>query len=322
VPLQLCAALLLAAIAFLEPDAATPWLFAAVFLTNLVAATQDIATDGLAVELLSPTERGVGNGVQVAGYRVGMIVGGGALLIMCHKLGWKTTFLTSAALLLVATIPVCLFREEAGARAEQAAPPSGPAVIFDVFRRPGMLAWLGVLLTYKTGDALATGMLRPFLVDLGLEMDEIGWLLGSVGFGAGLVGALLGGWAVNRLGRRNSLVGFGGFQVVAVALYFFPAVGATSAWVLYGVCTLEHLAGGMATAALFTIMMDKCQRHNAATDYTVQASTVVIATGAAAAVSGFMAEAVGYPAHFLLASALSAAGLAFAWWVLGRPAAR
>ena len=47
---------------------------AALFLTNLFAATQDIATDGLAVELLDEGERGYGNGVQVAGYRVGMIL--------------------------------------------------------------------------------------------------------------------------------------------------------------------------------------------------------------------------------------------------------
>ena len=57
-------------------------LLGAVVLLNLLAATQDIATDGLAVDMLEPPERGLANGVQVAGYRVGMIVGGGALLIL------------------------------------------------------------------------------------------------------------------------------------------------------------------------------------------------------------------------------------------------
>jgi hypothetical protein len=51
-----------------------------VLLINLLAATQDVATDGLAVDLLTSAERGWGNGVQVAAYRVGMILGGGLML--------------------------------------------------------------------------------------------------------------------------------------------------------------------------------------------------------------------------------------------------
>jgi len=60
------------------------------------------------------------------------------------------------------------------------------------------------------------------------------------------------------------------------------------------VCGAEHLASGMATAALFTVMMHECRPEHAGTDYTVQASLVVVATGGAAAVSGFSAQALGY----------------------------
>ena len=78
---------------------------------------------------------------------------------------------------------------------------------------------------------------------------------------------------------------------------------------------------GMATAALFTIMMDKSDSDSAATDYTVQASAVVLATGGAAAVSGYMAEALGYPAHFLASSLLCALGVVLAGEVLAREGA-
>ena len=67
-------------------------MLVAVMLLNLIAATQDIATDGLAVALLAPAERGLANGVQVAGYRVGMIIGGGALLGVYDASGWTRTF--------------------------------------------------------------------------------------------------------------------------------------------------------------------------------------------------------------------------------------
>jgi predicted MFS family arabinose efflux permease len=78
---------------------------------------------------------------------------------------------------------------------------------------------------------------------------------------------------------------------------------------VFAVSVAEHLTTGMATVALFTAMMDRCRPGHEGTDYTVQASVVVIATGAASASSGFIAERLGYPLHFALAAALSLAVL-------------
>ena len=72
---------------------------------------------------------------------------------------------------------------------------------------------------------------------------------------------------------------------------------------------LEHFGVGTATAALFTAMMDWCDARSSATDYTVQASAVVIATGGAATLSGFVAENLGYSGHFLLSGVLSLAAV-------------
>jgi PAT family beta-lactamase induction signal transducer AmpG len=71
----------------------------------------------------------------------------------------------------------------------------------------------------------------------------------------------------------------------------------------------EHAGGGMATAALFTCMMDWCRRENAGADYTVQASTVVIASSTAAPLSGITAQHLGYVGHFALAFALGVVAL-------------
>jgi MFS transporter, PAT family, beta-lactamase induction signal transducer AmpG len=313
VPLQIGAAALLATIAWLDATShSLSLLLAAILLTNLLAATQDIATDGMAVEMLTPDERGLGNGVQVAGYRLGMIVGGGALLVSFHHFGWTATFTAAALVLLLATLPILLHDEPSRRSPKGSAPPSRPSLRAFV-ARPGMHAWLLVLLTYKLGEALATGMLRPFLVDLGLGLDDIGWLLGTAGFTAGLLGALFGGWAIRHVGRRRALLTFGALQVFAVGLYVVPALGRTTLIILYGVCTFEHFASGMATAALFTAMMDRCRTVSAATDYTVQASVVVLATGLASTTSGALAQSLGYTAHFVLATLASTLGLALAW---------
>jgi RhtX/FptX family siderophore transporter len=306
-PLQCLSAGLLLALALPEGGLDTRVLLAAVLGVNLLAATQDVATDGLAVDLLAPAERGWGNGVQVAAYRVGMILGGGVMLAVFDALGWRPTFLALGGLLLAATVPIALHRE----RPTPPPPPQSLGLGWWL-KRPGAAAWLTLLVVYKAGEALATGMLRTFLVDSGLTLTDIGWMLGGVGFTAGLVGALVGGGLVARLGRRRALLLFGFIQAGAVLLYALAARGPASITLLTLVCGVEHVASGMATAAVFTAMMDACRSEHAATDYTVQASVVVLATGASAAVSGFSAQALGYSGHFALSAALCVAGTLYA----------
>jgi MFS transporter, PAT family, beta-lactamase induction signal transducer AmpG len=309
VPLQLLTVVILAALALLGGVASMRVLMGAILLLNLLAATQDIATDGLAVELLAPTERGLANGLQVAGYRLGMIVGGGALLILHERLGDAGTFWTMAALTLVATLPVLRLREPS-----VAAEPSLRVELVHWLRRPGSLGILLLLVAYKFGDSFATSMLRPFLADSGLTLGDIGWLLGTVGFVAGLFGALVGGVLVNRVGRMRALLGFGSLQALTVFGYCYLASAELNRTVLYWLCGVEHFASGMATAALFTCMMDWCSEESSGSDYTVQASAVVIATGAAGAAAGFSADALGYVRHFGLATALAFGSL----WVTAR----
>ncbi len=300
VPLQLATAATLGALALLGGAASMPILLAAVLLSNLLAATQDVATDGLAVELLSSAERGLGNGLQVAGYRLGMIVGGGALLICYERLGSSGTFLSMAILIVLATLPILLWSERPAPIA-----PNERARVGHWLRRPGAWRLLGLLVAYKAGDSFATSMLRPFLVDHGLSLADVGWLLGTVGFVSGLCGALAGGALVNRLGRKRALLGFGTLQALTVAGYAWLASMPLRPALLYWLCAAEHFASGMATAALFTCMMDWCSDEASATDYTVQASGVVLATGAAAALSGVSAQQLGYLHHFVLASVLA-----------------
>jgi MFS family permease len=331
--LQAASALVAAGLALVPFGADLRPLFGAVVVANLFAATQDVATDALAIDLLGPEERGLGNGVQVAGYRLGMVVGGGALLAAFATLGWAGTFAAVCALLLVATVPLALLRapEATVARVVAAAPrggsgpteplaPPGDAVepgLRGVFRRPGVWGWLALVASFKAFEAFGAAMVRPFLVDRGFDLAAVGWALGTVGSVASLAGALGGGALVNRLGRRRSLLAFGLAQSACLGAFAVAAVAGASRPHLVALCGLEHLAGGMATAALFTAMMDACRPETAATDYTVQACANVAANGAASALSGFVAERAGYGVHFAVAAALGALAAAFAG--LARP---
>jgi PAT family beta-lactamase induction signal transducer AmpG len=215
---------------------------------------------------------------------------------------------------LATTVPITVHREPprpAPAGAAAGARRGALAAVGAALARPGMGRWLAVLATFKTGEWFANGMLRPFLTDAKLTVEDIGVMLGFVGFGAALLGAAVGGVATRGLGRRRALLAFGSLQAVAIAAIGVVALAerSPSEPVLYAVMSAEHFTSAMATTALFTAMMDFCRIDEAGTDYTLQASVVVIATGIASVLSGVSAEAIGYGPHFLAAAGLSLGGV-------------
>ena len=315
VPIQLVTVVLFVALAALELHESIPWLLGAVFAVNLLNATQDIATDGLAVDILEIDERGAGNGLQVGGYRVGMIAGGAGVLVLIETLGWTTGLMVCAALILAALAPLLWVREDHEEVETQAS--SGPS-----WRRlTGFFgqswAWVAVALValFKFGDSFAVGMLRPMLVDQAYTMGQIGWIVGGIGFTFGLLGALAGGVIGDRLPRARALLVAVVCQVAGVALYI-PLASAEPGLVQAGtLVAVEHFAGGVATVILFACMMDWTRPAHTGTDYTVLASVVVLSTGAAHAASGVSANYLGYEGHFILAAILTLLGGIAAIWL-------
>jgi MFS family permease len=105
IPLQL---LLAATLLGLASTLVTWQLALGVLFVNLCIATQDIAVDGYAVEILAPGERALGNSLQAGAYKVGMLVGGGVLPALTlgadAASGWRPTLVALAALTVPALI--------------------------------------------------------------------------------------------------------------------------------------------------------------------------------------------------------------------------
>lgn len=279
-------------------------------LLNTFIATQDIATDAMATENLAVSQRGMGNGIQVAGYRVGMIIAGGLLISLYGVLGWSWSLWLIAALMVAGTVPLWFFRPRPHVVDRQ---PLWPLWL-GFFRMQDAGVWLLLLAVYKFGDALGTPMIRPLLSDAGLKLEQLGILLGSVGFFAGLAGALAGGWLTGRMGRQTALAGF--LLLEALALLSYVGIDGMGSnphkdWLhLTAAVVIEHVAGGMGTAALFTVMMDRCREHCAGADYALQSCVVIISGMIAGGLSGISASQLGYNGHFMLSAALCVAAMA------------
>ena len=114
-PLQGLVVLCLAGLALLDPaelfSSQFVLLLGVLLVVNLAAATQDVATDGLTVRLLPERWRGLGNSLQVGGYKVGMLLSGSGLLLVADSLGWNLSLALLALILAALTLPIWRFDE-------------------------------------------------------------------------------------------------------------------------------------------------------------------------------------------------------------------
>jgi MFS family permease len=309
-PLQLAAVVGAAVLSTVDLAGALWLLLLALFLFNLVSATQDIATDGLAVNLLSPRERGIGNGIQVGGYRLGMILGGGLLLWIFARHGWATMFLGMAAMLALTVLPVLLLRTPAAPRARD--PGRGWGALAAGWwlrlRQPGVPAFIALICLYKFGNSMGSSLVGPYMHDIGMSKEQIALIKGTLGSAATLAGAAAGGWLAWRLGRRTALLGAGLLEAAALAIYAVAAFGPGDHVLVMLACIAEHLLGGMAVVALFTLMMDASDPAHASTDYTVLSCALVLGHGAAAIGGALVADHAGYATLFVTATLMSVAG--------------
>lgn len=315
-----CAMALL--LAMFELRLGSLWLFAAVFVFNLIAATQDVVTDGLAVRLLNAQERGLANGIQVGAYRLGMILGGGLLLWVFARSNWCVMFLCMTALLVLSTLPVLGWRD-APRPALRPVKPGGWHIGFGWWHRvmsPGMLPLIGLIFCYRFGDQLVSSLLIPFLSDQGLGKETIALMKGAVGSATSLVGALVGGWLSFRVGRRQALLVSGLAQAAGFGFYIAAAMGLGGVNLLWAATMVEGVVGTMASVALFALMMDASDPAHAGTDYTVLASVVVVVSSLGNLAGGVLGDLLGYAATFTVGTVLAAAGCVFlVWWLDRRP---
>ena len=171
-------------------------------------------------------------------------------------------------------------------------------------QRPGMGKWLLILGLFAAAHNLSFTMFRPLLVDQGFTLAEIGSLLGVAGTAMTMVGAVTAGVLVARWGRQRSLLAATDIAGLGTCSYFLPTFGLAQSPVLYGIVAVVFFALGMVGTTSLTIMMDKSRPEMAGTDYTLQTSFIGIGGILAAALSGILAQAIGYRGVFTLSGLL------------------
>jgi len=190
-PLQAGSVLTLAAMALVPFDVPNMGLLLGLIaLLSLFSATQDIAVDGLAAERLPSASLGRVNTFQVAGFMVGMLLGGPGTMLLFDHFSAPLVFTLLAAVVLLCSLPVLFWQEPA------AVPAADKASLRRFFKRrfSGRLTALVMLVTL--GGSTFFGLAKLILLDDGWSVSDVGVLAGvgqllTIIVGCGVAGLLL-----------------------------------------------------------------------------------------------------------------------------------
>ncbi|MFN4367472.1 MAG: MFS transporter [Acinetobacter sp.] len=309
IPLQWLSVAVLIGLSFLPIQALNQPMYLLLFfitllLMNGIGATQDIATDALAVNILKNEQQHWGNTFQVIGSRLGFIVGGGAILWLLDILKWQATFLLLAALVFLNTLPILLFKEpdhlKTTTQTSEQPALSNIKTYFQYFWSDSTLAvWLLVLLTFKIADGLSGPLLKPLMVDLGLSFSQIGLYVTMLGALAALIGAGLAGWCLKYWSRSRSLLIFSVLKIMTLMAYAWLAAQYETQkkvenWMIYLINAAEDMISAMLLVVMLTLVMQYSRKHLAGTDFTFQVALMATVSGGLYSLSGILGDALGY----------------------------
>lgn len=288
-----------------------PFVLTALWISTM-AATQDIAIDGYAVEVYPATHYSLASTMQSAGIALGSMLGGAGTLWLYQQYSWQVALLSLTGLIAITTLSVFFMKEThdgqqlaIGGSDNQFLEKYKPS-LRRVFSRPEIRRLLLVIVVYRLVESPAMAMLNPMLVDAKWSLTQIGLLFSVVGAAVGLLAAVAAGWLVKRQGSMRWLLGAGWLRSVVysgVAIWLLS--GAMGFWG-YAIAVVSILAVRyLAMTALYTYFMEHCSKQQAGTDFTVLVCFELLVFFIGAALSGFMAEALGYGNLFAVLSVVS-----------------
>ncbi len=309
-----------ASLGALSPQGDIGWVVLASASIALLSATQDIALDAYRRELLQESELGLGSAVHVNAYKIAGLVPGSLSLILADHLPWLQVFVITALFMLPGAAMTLLVREPALAGT---APKTLREAVVEPFREfLNRAGWreasyvLAFIFLYKLGDSMCTALATPFYLEMGFSMSDIGLVAKHAGLWPSVIGGLLGGLWMVRLGINRALWVFGVVQLAAILGFAWLAwlgpqagIGASERLALALVIGIEALGVGLGTAAFVAFIARTTHPAYTATQFALFTSLMAVPRTFINASTGWLVGQMGWFNFFLLCTALALPGM-------------
>lgn len=284
------------------------------------SASQDIAINAYQTELLTTKEQSFGATLSAMGYRVALLVSGGLALVLADYWGFGTVYQLMALLLLIGVVIVIIAPEPTLSASR---PVTLATSIIEPFKefisRPAALLMIVAVFFYKIGgDFVLVLNTTFFLKGLNFTLSEVGAAYKIMSFSATIVGLLMGGAVLEKVGLYRGLYYFAWMQALAILLYFWLAtVGKHFIFMLVAVFG-EYTAEGMGTAALLAWIMSLCNQRYTATQFALLSALASIGRVVLGPLAGLIATHWGWAALYAIGFIAAMPSILLAYCLLRR----
>lgn len=280
---------------------------------SFLSASLDVVIDAFRREVLPDAELGLGNSIHVNAYKVAGLVPGALALFLADHLPWGTVFAIIGLFLLPGLVMALVVREP-----ELKSIPARTLdqAVLQPFRefitRKGWGHALQLLLfifLYKLGDSLATALATKFYLDLGFSKSEIAVIAKNASLWPSIVGGMLGGLWMVRLGINRALWVFGVLQLAVIPGFAWLSTQGHSPAGLAFVVSAEAFGVGLGTTAFVAFIMRSTHPAYTATQLALLTSLSAVPRTVINAYAGYMVDALGWTHFFWLCTLLALPGL-------------
>ncbi len=287
-----------------------------VIISTVIAffsASQDIVIDAYRREILSDSELGLGNAIHVNAYKLSSLIPGSLSLILADFFSWEFVFFITGLFMIPGMVLTVLIKEPS---LKTLPPKTIKQAVIEPFRefikRKGINEALIILLfifLYKIGDSMATALATPFYLDLGFSMTEIGLIAKNAGLWPSILGGLIGGVWMIRLGINKALWIFGFLQMFAILSFAWLAnVGNDPLWLALTVGS-EAFAVGLGTTAFVAYIAKTTNPKYTATQFALFTSLASVPRTFTNASTGYLVEFFGWHNFFILCFFIAIPGM-------------
>jgi MFS transporter, PAT family, beta-lactamase induction signal transducer AmpG len=280
-----------------------------------LSASQDIVIDAYRTDVARPEERGLAAAAANQGYRALSYGSLSVSLIVADNVSWRAAFLTLAVGMALMTLATIWAPEPDDPRGKVL--PSLSESVFiplsELFVVPGMAALVILIVLYKVGDAFALKFFTRFLLDVGFTKTEIGLAVKAVLTTGSVLGALLGGIWMIKLGLRRAMLLFAVVQALTNLGYLLLYSTGKSYAVMVGAVALDALASGMGNIASVALMMALCDKRFSAFQYALLSMMALMPRYTLGWPAGYIADHGGWGAYYWTSFGLALPGIALVW---------
>jgi PAT family beta-lactamase induction signal transducer AmpG len=318
--LQLTAIAGLWGMAFFDPISDLKKFVACAFIVTFSSASQHVLLLTYQMEILRSQEWGVGEGMGVLGYRLGMLTSGAGALYLATFLSWQEIYFLISFLMFIGLITVLLMQEpdpflkdhtHSFESWRQWASYAFIGPFKDFIRQDAWKAILVFMLVYRLPENLSHMMLPLFLLDLGFSYVDIGNATKIFGLSALVIGGIIGGYWIRIYGYRKVLWWGGSAHGLSYLLFFIQNFLVANLSFLYFTTGIEHFLGGVTLTAFFAYQLTCCRITFAATQLALLTSLASLSHTLCSPLSGFLVKMCGWGPYFLIVSFSSLIGLAW-----------